>query len=844
MSGSYYALDSKYNSLLAQLADIQGDAAPQGLASVLDVSDDAANLNMTNVNTLTVDTINYTTLNPAIPAVIGNINQVLAVGNDAANQSIVNLGSVNMKNGGGGSITFQDGTIQSTAFTGVAATPNLSAVLAEGSNANGSVITNIQGLSTGGANPLSLASFNQQDINLVAYPSGVADSGSVVISTAPAGGSQRAWSFNGDNSVDLPTNSSLDFGGGSTIREDGDLEIVGGSGNVVVVGDLQLQAGGGGSLFFQDGTEQTTAFTGAVVPPLNSVLGAGNAAGGQSITGLNDVGLTTINGGVYPPVVPVDTLASVLTAGNAAGGQSITGLNNVALTTINGSVYPPVVPADTISAVLSAGSVASSQPITGLSNVGTTQITFGDATVQTTAYTGTAGGDQDLASVLGVGADGANIPITSVGNMSATNWTLGNVGGGSSDSYLTNEQTGGTLFINTKNFVGGTVQALGIDGGSNGAVFGVSVDMNGNFIQGVPNIITDSNEVIFTDGSEIATGSGLTLLGTNMGTASGNNGVAVGISAFREGFLETNSVVVGSGAAYQGSGVGSVSVGYNAGGGSSSTLAQGDGAVAIGNLSGAGVGSQQGVASVALGSGAGGYGQNANCVAVGVNAGKGTLSTVPQGANSVCIGQDAGLGYGSGGVPANSLTISKMRTSTTASNFVTYNTTTKEVSNIAGLNITADTFAIGNNTGVGAGVNTFASGFNSGNNSGSNSYASGINSGNDTTGNQTSIGIAAGNNSGQSVCIGINCGTGVFNATCIGNGAGSIGLGDNSVAIGTNASSTNGAADSICIVGDATTVNPPNSGLFISPIRGVALGLGVGVMKYDPATKEIVYSTN
>ena len=803
MSGSYYALDSKYNSLLAQLADIQGDAAPQGLASVLDVSDDAANVNMTNVNTITVNTINYTTLNPAIPEVIGNINQVLAVGNDAANQSIVNLGSVNMKNGGGGSITFADGTTQSTAFTGVAATPNLSAVLAEGSNANASVITNLQGISTGGANPLSLASFNQQDINLVAYPSGVADSGSVVISTAPVGGSQQAWSFNGDNSVDLPTNSSLDFGGGSTIKEDGDLEIEGGSGNVVVVGDLQLQAGGGGSLFFQDGTEQTTAFTGAVVPPLNSVLGAGNDAGGQSITGLNDVGLTTING----------------------------------------SAYPPVVPADTISAVLSAGSVASSQPITGLSNVGTTQITFGDATIQTTAFTG-VGATPNLASVLGVGADGANIPMTSLGNMSATNWTLGGFGGGSPDSYLTNEQEGGTLFINTTSFGGSTIQSLAIDSGTNGAAFGVDIDMNNNQILDVNSINSSSDDVVFTDGSENATGSGLTLLGTNMGTASGNNGVAVGISAFSGGVLATNSVVVGSGAAYQGSGVGSVSVGYNAGGGSSSTTAQGDGAVAIGNQSGAGVGSQQGVASVAIGSGAGGYGQNANCVAVGVNSGKGTLSTAPQGANSICIGANAGLGYGSGGVPANSLTISSMRTSTTASNFLTYNNITKEVSNIAGLTITANTFAIGNNTGVGAGVNTYAAGINTGNSAAYTSFAAGINTGNNTTGNQTSIGESSGNNSGQSVCIGINTGIGTFNAVCIGNGAGSIGLGDNSVAIGTNASSTNGAADSICIVGDATTVNPPNSGLFISPIRGVALGLGVGVMKYDPVSKEVVYSTN
>ena len=886
MSGSFYSLNSKYNSLLAQLADIQGDVAPQGLASVLDVSDDGGNLNMTNVNTLTVDTINYQTLNPPVPAIIGNISQVLAVGNDATNQSIVNMGSVVLKNGGGGVITFADGTTQSTAFTGTATTPDLSAVLAVGSNANASVITNLQGISTGGANPLSLASFNQQDINLAAYPSGVADSGSVVISTAPIGGSQIAWSFNGDNTVDLPTNSSLDFGGGSTIKEDGDLEIEGGSGNVVVVGDLQLQAGGGGSLFFQDGTEQTTAFTGAVVPPLNSVLSAGNTAGGQSITALNDVGLTTINGSAYPPVVPADTLNAVLLAGNTAGGQSITGLNNVGLTTINGSAYPPVVAPDTlnavllagntaggqsitglnnvglttingsayppvvapdtISAVLSAGSVASSQPITGLSNVGTTQITFGDATVQTTAYTGTAG-DQDLASVLGFGADGADIPMTSVGNMSATNWTLGGVGGASPDSYLTNEQTGGTLFIKTKNFVGGTVQALAIDGGSNGAVFGVSVDMNDKFIQGVPNIITNSNSVVFTDDVETRSGTALTLLGTNMGTASGTGGIGIGVGAFNSGALANNSIAIGTNVAVEGTGGGSIAIG-NYAGGKPNSVAQDVGAIAIGTASGSGAsgvaGLGQSINAVALGAGAGGAGQNAFAVAIGANSGMGTSNTVSQGSNSICLGNYSGLGYGTGGVPANSLTISSMRTSTTASNLLTYNTTTKEVSNIAGLTINANTFAIGNNTGVNAGVNTFASGFNTGNDTAYNSYASGINSGNNTTGNQTSIGIASGNNSGQSVCIGLNAGGGTYNAVCIGNSAGSVGLGFNSVAIGTNASPTNGSADSICIVGDATTVNPPNSGLFISPIRGVALGLGVGVMKYDPVSKEVVYSTN
>ena len=77
---------------------------------------------------------------------------------------------------------------------------------------------------------------------------------------------------------------------------------------------------------------------------LDAVLTSGNDAGGQSITNLNDVALTTINGGAYPPVVADNTLTEVLTAGNDAGGLSITNLNDVALTTINGTAYPPPEP--------------------------------------------------------------------------------------------------------------------------------------------------------------------------------------------------------------------------------------------------------------------------------------------------------------------------------------------------------------------------------------------------------------------------------------------------------------------------------------------------------------------
>jgi hypothetical protein len=53
-------------------------------------------------------------------------------------------------------------------------------------------------------------------------------------------------------------------------------------------------------------------------PALSGVLFAGNNAGGLSITNLNDLGVSTINGSAYPPVVPADTLQQVLDAGNSA----------------------------------------------------------------------------------------------------------------------------------------------------------------------------------------------------------------------------------------------------------------------------------------------------------------------------------------------------------------------------------------------------------------------------------------------------------------------------------------------------------------------------------------------
>ena len=152
MSGSFYSLNAQYNTLLAVLEDLSQDKDAQDLENVLGVGNNAGNLSMTNVNEITCNTLNYTTLNPSVPEVIGNISQVLAVGNDATNQSITNCGSFEMKLGGGGSITFADGSVQSIAYTGQSGgDQNIQQVLAEGSNAGGLSITNLFNVIAGSA---------------------------------------------------------------------------------------------------------------------------------------------------------------------------------------------------------------------------------------------------------------------------------------------------------------------------------------------------------------------------------------------------------------------------------------------------------------------------------------------------------------------------------------------------------------------------------------------------------------------------------------------------------------------------------------------------------------------
>lgn len=911
MSGSFYSLNTQYNTLLAILEDINQDKLAQDLENVLTEGNDAAGLNMTNVGAITVGTLNYTTLNPAVPAVIGNISQVLAVGNDATNQSITNMGSVELKAGGGGSITYADGTVQSTAYTGSAGgDQNIQQVLAEGSDAGGQQISNILGLSTGSvatnpSNALTLLSLNTNNINLTAFPTASASSGQVVIQTQELGGSQNNWYFTNNGDFDLPQGCSINYPSGSGLDEyvgQIDLTAVGADLNLNAtgVGGINLNSATttlSGTLTFPDASVQTTAFTGtASTPNLSAVLTAGNSVGSssinmnqQSITNPNQISTLLTTSGVFDPsvqnqinnvwsnsttqtnnyfklgyltggksgfprptadiqltgglVLPnaytsgeliisgsvfsttspstnnyytklsqqklsfytdidpfynyimpnvaasiesntaltldigasnfvfntngsitfpdasvqstaytgggSENLTTVLTTGNNAGNLQITNLAGVAGTTYfigdvgndtllsngtggsfnfytgsGGGITQATVQIDQAGIelfigdlnlgdgnLLSVGSIICDNALT-LSSAPSSNwvfntdgsLTYPDNTVQYTAYTGTAGGDQGLSSVLGVSNDGGGLNMTNLGNLSSPDWTIGVFPSSSPDTYITNQNTQGTLFLNTTGFgAAGGVQSLALDYQT--ANFGVSVNMNNNFIEGINSLIANAVDIIYTDGAENITGTGVVLLGTGMGTignyavgmgtnVTGGNGTlsanAVGIG-YNAGYygIGQSSVAIGQGAGSQpsmssqtGQGTQSVAIGLNAGASGIGTGGGGQGAdcIAIGAGSGAGNGNNPQISgAVAIGSGAGGFGMNANSVAIGYAAGKGTLASVPQGQNSIAIGPAAGAGFGSAGVPANSFVVSSMRSAASATNQLTYNTTTKEI---------------------------------------------------------------------------------------------------------------------------------------------------------------------
>mgnify|MGYP003671635220 FL=1 len=152
------------------------------------------------------------------------------------------------------------------------------------------------------------------------------------------------------------------------------------------------------------------------------------------------------------------------------------------------------------------------------------------------------------------------------------------------------------------------------------------------------------------------------------------------------------------------------------------------------------------------------------------------------------------------------------------------------------------------------------------NNQGQNSVAIGVNAGNfqqsrgcvavgNSSGQtqQSDQAIAIGENSGQTqqsqgaIAIGYDSGNGrqSVGAVAIGTSAGSDRQGANSIAIGSFAGETLQNTNSIVINATGGIINGDIgiSRCLIAPIRGVALGIGIGVMYYDPITFEVQYST-
>jgi hypothetical protein len=304
-------------------------------------------------------------------------------------------------------------------------------------------------------------------------------------------------------------------------------------------------------------------------------------------------------------------------------------------------------------------------------------------------------------------------------------------------------------------------------------------------------------------------------IGTQAGASGmGVRAVAIGNTAGQTNLGE-NSVAIGYRAGQTGNGFGTVAIGDTA-----ANTGQGNYAVAIGTNAGqtnqqagafafgidAGQ-NTQGAVAVAIGGGAGRTTQGARCIAIGENAGNSGQLTygiaigaecgkTTQGARAIAIGENAG------------------------------NTTQG-----------ANSVAIGRNAGLTTlGVDAVAVG--------DEAILQSVNLTTDAVG----VGNEALRLDARPGAIGIgrkaNRGNAGENSIMIGAYSTDVsGSGTRSIAIGRDAVANSSTANSITLNGTGTAITANQAGLFVAPIRGVAHGLGVGVLKYDTTTFEITYST-
>ena len=165
------------------------------------------------------------------------------------------------------------------------------------------------------------------------------------------------------------------------------------------------------------------------------------------------------------------------------------------------------------------------------------------------------------------------------------------------------------------------------------------------------------------------------------------------------------------------------------------------------------------------------------------------------------------------------------------------------------LKLTQSELAIGKSSGTSQGSNSIAIGLNAGVSQSTNCVAIGGLSGLSQANASVAIGYRAGGITQglYSIAVGLDAGKNqLADAVAIGRNAGqgtSTVQGSNSIAIGLNAGVASQTAGSICLNASGVALNPNQAGCFIRPLRGVALGLGVGVVYYDTATYELQYST-
>jgi hypothetical protein len=154
-------------------------------------------------------------------------------------------------------------------------------------------------------------------------------------------------------------------------------------------------------------------------------------------------------------------------------------------------------------------------------------------------------------------------------------------------------------------------------------------------------------------------------IGENAGlTSQGDTAIAIGLNAGKSS-QEFDAIAIGNGAASSAQGPHAIAIGKNSG-----TTTQGTYSVAIGHSAG---NTTQGTYCVAVGQRAGYSNQGSHCIAIGSSAGE-----TSQHANTIILNAK---GTALNSTQTNSLYINPIRnTTTTPTNVLTYNTTTKEVS--------------------------------------------------------------------------------------------------------------------------------------------------------------------